>query len=84
MAAENGRVNAREDARRMLGERMFLATVTDTSGGLIELRRQGQADPDGQFYPAAAGLAAAVSAGDLVLCFVVGGRVVVAFEVVTS
>ncbi|TAJ18465.1 MAG: hypothetical protein EPO65_08955 [Dehalococcoidia bacterium] len=84
MPGENSRVNAREDARRMLGERVFLATVTASSGGLIAIQRQGQAEPDAQFYPAAAGLAAAVSAGDLVMCLVVGGRVVVAFEVVTS
>lgn len=84
MPAENGRVNAREDARRMLGERMFLATVTGASGGLIAIQRQGQAEPDAQFYPAAEGLAAAVSVGELVMCVVAGGRVVVAFEVVTN
>ena len=76
------RENAREDTRRVLGERMFVATVTNKSGGLIAMQRQGQDAPDGQFYPPAAGLAAAVSAGDLVLCLVVGSRTVVAFKVV--
>lgn len=83
MAGENARVNAGEDMRRLLAERMFLATVTGTSGGLVEIRRQGQSVPDAQYYPAAAGLAATVSAGDLVVCLAIGGLVVVAFEVVT-
>lgn len=84
MSGENARVNAGEDMRRLLGERMFVATVTGTSGGLVAIQRQGQPAPDAQYYPAAAGLAAIVSAGDLVACVAIGGLVVVAFEVATS
>lgn len=83
MSDENARVNAGEDTRRLLAERMFLATVTGISGGLVAIRRQGQAAPDAQYYPAAAGLAATVSAGDLMLCVSVGGTVIVVVKVVT-
>jgi len=81
---ENVRLNAREDARRALGERMFLARVAATSGGLIKVQRQGQPAPDAQFYPAAAGLAASVSVDDIVMCLAVSGRVIVAFKVVMT
>ena len=39
---------------------------------------------DGQFYPAAVGLAAAVSSGDFVVCVAVGGTVIVLAKYVTS
>ena len=55
---ENPRKNAQLDSRRLLSERVFQAVVTATSGGLIKIRRLDQAAADGQFYPAAAGLAA--------------------------
>ena len=61
MKDENPRKNAQQDTRRLLGERVFQAVVTATSGGLIKIRRLDQAAADGQFYPAAAGLAASVS-----------------------
>ena len=81
---ENPRKNAQYDARRVLRERLFQAVVTATSGGLIKIRRLDQAAADGQFYPAAAGLAAAVSAGDLVVCVAVGGTVIVLARYVTT
>jgi hypothetical protein len=81
---ENPRKNAQQDARRVLRERLFQALVTAKSGGLIKIRRLDQAAADGQFYPAAAGLAAVVSAGDLVVCVAVGGTVIVLAKYVTS
>ena len=53
-------------------------------GGLIKIRRLDQAAADGQFYPATAGLAASVSAGDFVVCLALGGTVIVVVKVVTS
>ena len=81
---ENPRKNGQLDTRRLLRERVFQAVVTATSGGLIKIRRLDQAAADGQFYPAAAGLAASVSPGNLVLCVSVGGTVTVVIKVVTS
>lgn len=81
---DNPRVTARNDARELLGGRTFLATVDATSGGLVRIRRQGPGPADGQYYPAAAGLAAAVSPGDTVLCLVAGGQVIVLAEIVTA
>ncbi|MCC7001492.1 MAG: hypothetical protein IT357_04985 [Gemmatimonadaceae bacterium] len=81
---ENPRKNAQQDARRVLRERLFQAVVTAKSGGLIKIRRLDQAAADGQFYPAATGLAAAVSAGDFVVCVAVGGTVIVLAKYVTS
>ena len=81
---ENPRKNAQLDTRRLLGERVFQAVVTAKIGGLIKIRRLDQGAADGQFYPAAAGLAASVSAGDFVLCVAVGGTVIVLAKYVTS
>ena len=63
---------------------IFVAAVDSTSGGTIKIKRVGQASPDGQFYPAASGLAATVVAADKVLCVSVGGTVIVVIKVVTS
>ena len=60
------------------------SVVTAKSGGLIQIRRLDQSAADGQFYPAASGLAAAVSAGDHVVCIAVGGTVIVLARYVTS
>ena len=81
---ENPRKNAQQDARRVLGERLFQAVVSAKSGGLVKIRRLDQPAADDQFYPAAAGLAASVSSGDLVLCVAVGGTVIVLAKYVTS
>ena len=81
-------MNVMEAARRMLAtfyaERVFNATVDSTSGGLVKIKRLDQAAADGEFYPAASGLAATVSNGDIVMCMVVGGHVQVVMKVVTS
>ena len=81
-------MNVMEAARRMLAtfyaERVFNATVDSTSGGLVKIKRLDQAAADGEFYPAASGLAASVSNGDIVMCMVVGGHVQVVMKVVTS
>ena len=81
-------MNVMEAARRMLAtfysDRIFNATVDSTSGGLIKIKRLDQAAADGEFYPAAAGLAASVSNGDIVECHVVGGHVQVVAKIVTS
>lgn len=45
----------------------FIATVEDTSGNTIQIRRSGASTPDGSYYQAADGVAAAVSPGDKVL-----------------
>lgn len=78
---ENARVNSRNDARRLLSQRMFMASVVSTTGGLISVQN------GRDVYPAslaAVGLEASVIAGDVVLCFVADGRIVVAFKVATS
>lgn len=80
----NARRTAQDDARRLMGGRLFLARVAGTSGGLIQIVRDGQSAPDDMHYPAAAGLAASVSPGDLVMCVVAGGTVVVLCGVVTT
>lgn len=81
---ENARLLAQQDARQVAGERRFLAVVVATSGGLVQIRRLDQADPDGQYYPAQDGLAAVVSAGDTVVCGAFGGTLVVEYRVVTT
>ncbi len=52
---------------------IFLADVDSTSGNKIKIIRRAQPSPDGTFYPATAGLAAAVSPGDTVLVINLGG-----------
>jgi len=80
----NARVTAKHDTQQMLSNRLFLAFVTDTSGGLIEIRRQEQTTPDPTPYPSADGLAGSVSPGDLVLCVETAAQVVVVVKIVTS
>ncbi len=80
----NTRKDVQDDIRKFLGERIFNATVDSVSGGLIKIIRLDQTDTDGQFYPAATGLAAAVAPGDLVLCVVAGGVVQVVAEIVIA
>ena len=75
---------ALELVANFLADRVFNATVDSTSGGLIKVKRLDQAAADGEFYPAASGLAASVSNGDIVMCMVVGGHVQVVMKVVTS
>ena len=75
---------SRREIRAAFAERSFLAEVADTSGGLIKIKRLGQDTADPAFYPAAAGLAASVSVGDVVKVERVGGVWIVAYEVVTS
>ncbi len=64
-------------------ENVFLATVDSTSGVTIKIIRPGETVADNQFYAAAAGLAAAVSATDIVLVLRVGGSFVVVAEIVS-
>ncbi len=64
-------------------ENVFLATVDSTSGNTIKIIRPGESVADNQFYAAVAGLAAAVSATDIVLVLRVGGSFVVVAEVVS-
>lgn len=64
-------------------ENVLLATVDSTSGNTIKIIRPGEAVADNQFYAAAAGLAAAVSATDIVLVLRVGGSFVVVAEIVS-
>ena len=71
-----------EMMRRALGESRFRARVSDVSGRQIRIRRIGHEEIEGP-YPAAAGLAASVNTGDVVICERVGGRVSVAREEVT-
>lgn len=78
---ENARLLAQLDARQVAGERRFLAVVVGTSGGLVQIRRLDQAEPDGQYYPARDGLAATVSPGDTVVCDAIGGTLVVDYQV---
>lgn len=78
---ENARLLAQQDAQQVAGERRFLAVVVGTSGGLVQIRRLDQAEPDGQYYPARDGLAATVSPGDTVVCDAIGGTVIVDYQV---
>ena len=80
IARLRARLEALEETVRTAG---FVATVDSVSGGLIKIKRPGQSTADAVFSPAAAGLAAAVSAGDKVWC-VERGQVIVLVEVVTS
>jgi hypothetical protein len=80
----NLRHTVQSDTRKIIGQRLFLAVVDSTNGGLVKIRRVGQASADGQFYPAATGLAATLSGGEKVLCVAVGGTVIVLLEITTS
>lgn len=64
----------------------FQATVVDTSGGTIQVQRDGQATPEGVFYAAYSGVAAAVSPGDRVgvVDFTGDGAYVVTGKIVNS
>lgn len=57
---------------------IFVATVNDKVGATVKIQRVGQSTPDGQFYTAARGLAAAAAIGDKVICVNLGGTVIVA------
>lgn len=69
--------NVMVEVRKLLHQRHqsthFVATVTDTSGSTIQVQRDGQTVPDGSFYAATDGLAAAVVAGDRVFVVDVSG-----------
>jgi len=80
----NVRKVSQDDAKRIYSSRKFFAHVDSVSGGTIKIIRLGQAAADAQFYPAAVGLAAAVSPGDLVVCSQIGAVIVVEYEVATS
>lgn len=80
----NIRKQSQEDAKKISGRRKFFAHVVSTSGGTIKVQHLGQSLEDDQFYPAASGLAASVTEGDLVVCSLVGAVIVVEYKVATS
>lgn len=63
-------------------DRVFLATVSGVSGNRVSVKRPGQNNAEGP-YPATAGLAATLIAGDKVLVLVTGGIPIVVQEIVT-
>lgn len=67
MAVQNILHEALRLIQRTNREACFIATVVSTGGNGIKVRRDSSPTDDGVFYAAAAGLAAAVSAGDRVL-----------------
>lgn len=80
----NIRTQSQRDTREIISQRSFLAEVTDTSGGLVQIQKIGALLPDPPFYPATIGLAAASSPGDVVYCVETSGQIIVLARIATS